>query len=368
MESINERTFTHTILNWEESMGVFVEKYARSAGFLAVLALGLYLGFQYLLPLTGPFILAFLLVYLTYPGLNRLSGKLHIRREILLAAGVIFLAGAGIWGCWAVLKRGADWMPKIYESMEILENRLAIWLRAGCGFAERNFGIDAKEAETVIVEQLAVFSEKMQVNVWPTAAKQSFSWLKKAGGAGAFLGIGFVAALLLCKDYERITAVMRTNPGLEIVWIFLEKTVKMVGGYVKAQLLIICAISAVAVTGLWIGKVDGAFFWGILAGLMDALPFIGTGIILVPLALWQLLNGYFGKTAVCVLCYVCCIAVRELLEPRLLGKQLGISPVIMLFSVYAGVKVFGISGLFLGPLYVMFLREGWRLRSEVGKQ
>ena len=58
--------------------------------------------------------------------------------------------------------------------------------------------------------------------------------------------------------------------------------------------------------------------------------------------------------------YVACIAARELLEPRLLGAQIGLPPVLMLLSVYAGVKVFGAGGIFLGPLYTVLYTEGLR--------
>ena len=84
-------------------------------------------------------------------------------------------------------------------------------------------------------------------------------------------------------------------------------------------------------------------------------------------------NGYLGKGVVRQLLnensqgevfasvtYVACIAARELLEPRLLGAQIGLPPVLMLLSVYAGVKVFGAGGIFLGPLYTVLYTEGLR--------
>lgn len=349
-------------------MGIFVGKNGKTAAFFTLFALGLYLGFQYLLPLAGPFALAFAAVYALWPGLDRLAKRSHLRREVLLGFILIVLAALVCLGAWALLRWGAEWAPQLYRNLSAIEEQLERWLRGGCDLLEKNFGVDAKEAERIIIQRLEIFAEQMQINIWPTAAKQSFSYLKSFGKAAAFLGIGFIAALLLCRDYEGIVKKMNAHPVLEILWSFLEKTVKMVGGYVKAQALIICAISTIAVAGLWISRVNGAFLWGLLAGILDALPFIGTGVVLLPLAVWQLLNGSFWKTAAVALCYVLCVAAREFLEPRLLGKQLGISPVIMLFSVYAGVKVFGIAGLFLGPLYAMLLREGCRMYAAYGAQ
>ena len=77
---------------------------------------------------------------------------------------------------------------------------------------------------------------------------------------------------------------------------------------------------------------------------------IGTGIVLIPTAIWQLLNENPQGAAFASVTYVACIAARELLEPRLLGAQIGLPPVLMLLSVYAGVKVFGAGGIYLGAL------------------
>ena len=345
----------------EGCMGIFLEKNGKSAVCFAVFALGLYLGFEYLLPLAGPFIPAFFVVYLVYPWLGRMQKRLRIRREILLAfflTAILVLAGLSVWG---LLRRSADWVPHLYQNLFFLEKRLNGWLHGGCLFLEKTFGVDAEAAEAVIIERLEVFANQLQVNVWPTAARQSFTYLKKIGAAAAFLGIMFIAALLLCRDFDALARRCRTHPALELLWLFAEKTVKMVGGYLKAQLLIICAVSTAAVAGLWISRIGSPLFWGLLAGILDALPFIGTSVVLLPIALWQLLSGNIWGTAGVVICYILCIAVRELLEPRLLGRQLGVSPVLMLLSVYAGVKVFGITGIFLGPLYVMLLREGCRI-------
>ncbi len=84
---------------------------------------------------------------------------------------------------------------------------------------------------------------------------------------------------------------------------------------------------------------------------------IGTGIVLIPTAIWQLLNENPQGAAFASVTYVACIAARELLEPRLLGAQIGLPPVLMLLSVYAGVKVFGAGGIFLTVVYSAVYRR-----------
>ena len=140
----------------------------------------------------------------------------------------------------------------------------------------------------------------------------------------------------------------------------IDRILRMTGGYCRAQLKILVIISGITVVGLWIGKVRNGLWIGLLAGILDALPMIGTGIVLIPTAIWQLLNENPQGAAFASVTYVACIAARELLEPRLLGAQIGLPPVLMLLSVYAGVKVFGAGGIFLGPLYTVLYTEGLR--------
>ena len=87
------------------------------------------------------------------------------------------------------------------------------------------------------------------------------------------------------------------------------------------------------------------------------LPFVGTGIVLVPLSAWQLLSGHYVRMAVCLGLYGICILTRELLEPRLIGNKIGIAPICILFSLYAGVKLFGVGGIIKGPLALIVIFE-----------
>ena len=104
-------------------------------------------------------------------------------------------------------------------------------------------------------------------------------------------------------------------------------------------------------------KVENGVLWGLFAGFLDVLPFIGTGIVLIPIAIWQLLQGYYFQAAVCISLYIICILIREAMEPRLIGDKVGIYPVAILIAVYAGLKLFGLIGIFLGPLGLVIIQQ-----------
>ncbi|NLL76801.1 MAG: AI-2E family transporter, partial [Clostridiales bacterium] len=120
---------------------------------------------------------------------------------------------------------------------------------------------------------------------------------------------------------------------------------------------ILCIISGLCAVTLFFTGIEGGISLGVFTGFMEMLPFIGTGMVLIPLAFWQILNEHYVRAVICVILYVTCIIIRELLEPKLVGEQVGILPVCILFAVYAGVKLFGIFGIIKGPLALITIYE-----------
>lgn len=347
-------------------MGILLGENGKKMLLWTTLALVLFLVFKYILPLLAPFLLAFSIVYLSYPWLKRVQDRTHIRKEILLGGLLILLAAAAVLGiCWLV-SMGTAHAAQIGDDAEMVRQQMDEIVQEGCIFLEKRMGLDAYQTRLRLEEQLQDFWKELRTDMFPKAAKQSMEYVKGVLGAAAFLGISFISSLLLCRDYETILQRTEENELLEKGWQFAEKTVAMAGSYLKAQLLILLAVFGIAAAGLFLGRIKGALFWGLLAGLLDSLPFIGTGIVLLPTALLQLFYGNIWGAVTAAFSYVLCIFAREMLEPKLLGRQTGIYPVLMLLSVYAGVRLFGIPGFFLGPLYVVLLREGSvRLRQLV---
>ena len=348
----------------EKGMGKLLEKGSKKWIFAAAAGLGVFIGFRYLFPLVTPFLLSFCIVYLCNPWLNRVQRKTHIRKEILLA-GVMAGAAAVLLGVlWILLQCGLGQVRVLTENWDGMCKQIQCFFGDCCLFAQEHFGVDAVKVERVIIEKVEIFIENLQADFFPAVMRESWWYLKKILSAAAFLGVSFIASILLCKDYdgmvERLQEGGESSEIIEKVFDIGERIIRLVAVYLKAQAVILLVIMLICCIGLWIGKVENAFLLGILAGMLDALPFIGTGIVLMPTAFWQLVNGRFGAAILCVVIYVACMGAREFLEPKLMGSKTGISPVFMLLSVYAGVKLFGISGIIKGPLAMVVLLEIWK--------
>ena len=143
--------------------------------------------------------------------------------------------------------------------------------------------------------------------------------------------------------------------------------IRYIATYVKAQLIIMSIIGGLTAAVLGISGIRHGFLWGLLAGILDAFPFVGTGVVLVPLGIQQLVYGNYGRAVICLILYVACIFIRELLEPRLIGKRVGVPPIAILLSLYAGIQLFGIWGLLEGPLgFVIVYQSYLSLERRLG--
>ncbi|MDE6619626.1 MAG: AI-2E family transporter [Lachnospiraceae bacterium] len=193
----------------------------------------------------------------------------------------------------------------------------------------------------------------------------SLRYLSVAGRAGTFVIVSFICVVLFAREVEGwqqgLLNLAAIEPAIDhILSIILrigKKLGNMIKTYLKTQTIILICISITATAGLYLGGTSEGWFYGILAGFMDFLPFIGTGIVLIPIGVMGFLKGNIGSGVIVILTYFLCVLIREFLEPRLLGNGLKFSPVAILISVYAGVIYYGISGVILGPVTLLILVE-----------
>ena len=141
----------------------------------------------------------------------------------------------------------------------------------------------------------------------------------------------------------------KTQAGRYIVRM-LKEIKTATGAYFRAQLCIMGIITGLCIAGLFLLQLPNAFWIGIAIGICDALPFLGTGTVFVPWALIDLLLGNYKNAVGFLVIYIICSFVRQILEPRMVGQNLGVPPLAVLMSIYIGISVYGGSGVLLGPV------------------
>ena len=121
--------------------------------------------------------------------------------------------------------------------------------------------------------------------------------------------------------------------------------------------LILVMTFAELFAGFLILGVDGAFVIAFLIAVMDILPVLGTGTVLIPWTVIAFASSNIRMGAGILALYLIITVVRNIVEPRLVGRQMGLSPVVMLPCMLLGLKFFGIAGLFGMPFGVSFLKS-----------
>ncbi len=169
----------------------------------------------------------------------------------------------------------------------------------------------------------------------------------------------FATAYFACRDRERLAAAIasRLSPEAAQRWHAITAAMRhTVWGLLRAQLLLAFGTFAVSLAGLWLIGAPYVFLASLVAAMFDFLPVLGPALLYVPwaagMALVHLPAAALALTGVLVAIGV----LRWCLTPHLLGSQVGLHPFVALASMYAGVKLAGVTGLLLGPVCVVLLR------------
>lgn len=331
---------------------------------MGVICAGVWFFFRYLFTLVAPFILAFLLITLWYPLLERIQKRIPVKKKFLAIGMLIpfFLLTAAF--LWMILLFGGRQLDGLPAFCTEAGRQLELFFHRCCCGLDGKFGWDGQQIETYLIEQMTVIMENVQIQVMPQLLSSSYNCFKGILAAVGFLAITCIAAFLLEKEYTGLVEALKRSRELSLVWSVVEGVLSYIITFIKAQGVILLIISILCAVVLGVAGIPGGILFGLLAGFLDMLPFIGTGIVLVPLGVWQLLNGQYGRMAVCLVLYGVCVVTRELLEPKLIGRRIGIAPVFMLLAVYAGVKLFGVGGIVKGPLALIVIWEIWRTNRQ----
>lgn len=301
-------------------------------------------------PLTAPVLIAMLFVTIFGSFLQKLQSRLKIHRQI--GAVLLLLVACGLLGLllWVLFSWIVGSLPGWIGSLDSLESELSVIVHQICETVGGTLKVDSVYLEQTVFAGIQEGIDYFQLQFLPGMLSQSLEYVKVIAAVGGFLVTFLIATVLLAKDYDNIMNGLLDREECHVLLEIICGIIRYIATFVKAQIIIMSVIGVLAATVLAISGIRNGILWGMLAGILDALPFIGTGIVLVPLAIQQLFAGQYGKAAVCLLLYVACIFARELLEPKLIGKRVGVSPIAILLSIYAGIKLFGVWGIIGGPL------------------
>ena len=323
-----------------------------------LVAVGVYLALEYIVPISVPCLLGLALAWLVV----WVSKKLHCTHRLfrlgltLLIYGVLglLISLAAIKGV-TTISGIIQWLPAVYE------NKLqpfAVTIYNWC--MEYIQMLDPALVSTLKVVLESVLSTlKNLVSALSGAAVDLVSILATGIPNLVFSLLAMIfSTIFVVVDYERIAAFTSANIPQSVknilnkIRFYLTDTLFVViRSYVLIMLLTFAELSIL----FSLFGIEHAVLKATLIAVMDIMPILGTGGIMIPWAVTSLVLGYTRLGLELLLIYGIVTVVRNYVEPRIVGAQLGLHPIITLVSMFIGLRLFGFWGLFGLPVGISFL-------------
>ena len=176
-------------------------------------------------------------------------------------------------------------------------------------------------------------------------------------------GTGLIASYMISAKLPRFRARLKSDK-LESYMNALTGMKSAVLGWLKAQVKLSGVTWAVLTAGFFLLKVRHGLLWALAVSLVDAFPILGTGAVLVPWSLVSFLQADTGRAFGLLILYAAVTIIRTTLEPRLIGKQLGLDPLLTLAALYAGYRLWGILGMLAAPILAVAAAQLIEVRKK----
>lgn len=327
-------------------------------GSLSVLAVfaAVWLSARLLLPLISPFLLGTLLALAAEPMVGFLNRKLRIPRTVSTAIGVSmafsFLAMLVMVLC-AFLLRQLRTLAGVLPDLELTARQGLSLVQARllelAAHAPRGMQPMLKENVSTFFSDGSTLLGKLTAWLLGLAG----SLLSHVPDSALGLGTAILSAFLISAKLPKIRRwLLRRIPKrqLRAVLETAKQMRQVLGSWLLAQCKLIAVTFGIVVAGLSLLRIPRALLWAMGVSIVDALPILGTGTVLIPWAAVCLLQGDTPRAVGILGIYIAAALIRSMLEPKLLGKHLGLDPLVTLMALYIGYRLWGIGGMLLAPM------------------
>ena len=338
--------------------------------------------FIYGFPMVAPFVFAFLRAALLHRPVRFLYEKTPLTRSVsstvlvLLILGalgfLLFLLGnavaARVRGFYESIAPRLQDLPAFLTEIKAWVLSLTELLPAGVrGQAEENV---SKVFDDLIRNGFSKLSlTGMNIN-WSNLLLKGGGMLKNTVVQIPTVLIGVIVGVIACVfitiDYDHIKGFVLRQFSVSNQKRLREArnlAVKTLSGMFKAYGLIMLLTTIEMCIGLYILKFAKIFvsdyivIIAVLTAVVDIIPVLGTGTVLIPWAVYSFISGDIGMGIGLLVMYVVILVVRQIMEPKLVAGQAGLSPIVTIIAMYVGTKTIGILGFFILPFCVILLNK-----------
>lgn len=347
------------LLTWPQRGRLWLRLGIRGALTAAVLLLLVFVVIP-LAYLLSPFVLALVVAWLLNPLVRWLKKKLSMSRKVISLL-VLVLAFGAVGGlcyglCWALVTQIRslleNWQPIVDSAFATIET-LGAWLHRLGELLPDSMVTTGDDLIASVSGWLSELDFSAPIGSMAGYATQLVSGIP---GFAVAAVVFVMASYFITSDYprlrytftERIPNRIRGFCG-DVKRIFMEAF----GGYIKSQLLLSLGVFLILTVGFLIIRQPYGLLLAFALAVMDFIPIIGAGTAMVPWAVIDLITGEYRQAVELMVVWGIIVLFRRVAEPKILGDQTGLSPILSLLGIYAGMKVGGVLGMIVGPLLLL---------------
>ena len=318
-----------------------------------------------------PFLIAFILAWALNPLIRRLQSRTRLTRKlfsftlVILIYAVVF--GLCLWFVTLLISQIVDLakaVPSIVAQLQSVYNQLIAYLHEVLAMLPEEYAPIGEEIFAILSsawEALRTFITRAISSVAGITGNVAL----KTPGFVIFLTVLVLASCIITTDFPNLRENIYSylgKRGKQSVRLMGHSFQTAVLGFFRSQLIFALVDMALILTAFFIIGVPYPLPIALLLAFLDFIPFFGAGTVLVPWGLICLTLGLTTMGLQLLLLYAILYVLRRIFEPRVLGGATGFSSLQMLFSMYAGMQLAGVTGLVIAPIIwiaaVNFIKTG----------
>lgn len=314
-----------------------------------------------------PFVIALVVSAIANPLVNFLEKKVKILRKYSSAVIIVFVLAflfaliyLVIWGCIQGIQTLFGEMDDIIatflgflDEFRIALSNLSITLPESLHEAIRSL-------DSSIETALTGFATTLMEQINLSAAG---SYLNNALNVLILIIISILATYFVMIDRNKLTLALSRMVPMSIqhyYHVVMDNIKTAVGGYLKTQLKLMIIIMLALLLGFKLLDVEYALLLAFITAILDFLPVFGTGTVIGPWVVFKIISGEYLYAVFLIIIYLVCLLLKQLLQPKIMGDSVGLSPLYALFFMFVGYRINGIIGMIIGIPVGMILLSFYR--------
>lgn len=340
----------------------------------SVICIGLFYVFiKYCLGVLAPFIIAFILAYALQRPIKWAKKKLHLKSHGIISFLLVLLVVCVVFGVLSIavlvlfneLKDFASYLTTQFSSIDDLIVTLENYAMGVIVRLPESLRGTVGDYVTNAFDSLGKGQAELDLSMLSAPLSGAWSVVKSLPSTILSVVVAVVSCFFMASDYDKVKELVLgffSESKRKSIVRTKRTATKAITKLLKAYVTIMAITFAEMFLGLFLLKLIGVYDGSYIAiisfvtCIIDIIPVLGTGTVLIPWAVYNLIFGNFGMGIGLLVIYAVITVIRQVVEPKLVANQAGLPAIVTIMAMFLGVRIFGAFGIILLPFTVIILK------------